>query len=314
MDKLGVKIIRGRAYHPQTQGSVEVANRIFKARLQAVAGESGEKEWVKHLPQLAEVINTTRPSCLPAHVTPYEVFFGRKPWWLLPEEFPVELPVNEVVPEEVNSEDESYLLTELSKRVRVNNLREQEKMQKKGGPALAYVLNQTVLLAIPPKNRLSAKATRLPCRIQEVRTTGYILLSQFGQLKGLHQGSELRGVFNGVTFNIPPWVPGSKLLTIAAAATAQAGRKPIAAQQKEGRAATAAKRKRAAAALEEEDNDDNRSEQLRQEALAAEAAEAEEVAEGSSPLVAKKRRGEKPIAKKVALVGGQRIWSMRKRN
>lgn len=58
-DRLGIQIIRGRSYHPQTQGSVEVANKTFKGRLIATSGESGLKEWVAHLDHLAEVINTT---------------------------------------------------------------------------------------------------------------------------------------------------------------------------------------------------------------------------------------------------------------
>ena len=33
--KLGIRMVRGRTYHLQTQGTVEVANRTFKRRLTA---------------------------------------------------------------------------------------------------------------------------------------------------------------------------------------------------------------------------------------------------------------------------------------
>ena len=32
----GTRIDNGRAYYPQSQGSIEVANKIFKARLRAI--------------------------------------------------------------------------------------------------------------------------------------------------------------------------------------------------------------------------------------------------------------------------------------
>lgn len=74
-----IKIIRGRAYHPQSQGSIEIANRIFKRRLQAARSDTGIKSWMKLLPIIAWVINTTATSALPKGNTPYEVWFGRKP-------------------------------------------------------------------------------------------------------------------------------------------------------------------------------------------------------------------------------------------
>jgi IS30 family transposase len=78
-DSLNIPTIRGRAYHPETQGSVEIANRTFKSRLYAEIMESGVRNWASRLSEIAETINTTRPSCLRAHVTPFEVWFGRPP-------------------------------------------------------------------------------------------------------------------------------------------------------------------------------------------------------------------------------------------
>ena len=39
--KRGIKIIYRRAYYPQSQGSIKVANRIFKKRLQAIQADTG---------------------------------------------------------------------------------------------------------------------------------------------------------------------------------------------------------------------------------------------------------------------------------
>ena len=36
----GIKIIRGRAYYPQSQGSIKIANRIFKRRLRAARADT----------------------------------------------------------------------------------------------------------------------------------------------------------------------------------------------------------------------------------------------------------------------------------
>jgi hypothetical protein len=42
----GTRIVNKRAYYPQSQGSIEVANKIFKARLQATQQDTSIKRWV----------------------------------------------------------------------------------------------------------------------------------------------------------------------------------------------------------------------------------------------------------------------------
>jgi hypothetical protein len=42
------------------------------------------RDWASLLPQLQEVINTTSNRQLPGYMTPFEVWFGRKPHWLFP--------------------------------------------------------------------------------------------------------------------------------------------------------------------------------------------------------------------------------------
>jgi hypothetical protein len=73
MDSLFIPIIQGRSYHPQTQGSVELLNGTFKDRLASTILEIRKKDWINTLPGIIETINTTRPSGLPSHITPYKV-------------------------------------------------------------------------------------------------------------------------------------------------------------------------------------------------------------------------------------------------
>jgi hypothetical protein len=66
--------IYGRLYDPQTQGSIEVANKTFKIRLSALHAERGiPRNWVSLLSELQEVTNTTSNRQLPGHITPFEV-------------------------------------------------------------------------------------------------------------------------------------------------------------------------------------------------------------------------------------------------
>jgi hypothetical protein len=77
-----IPVISGRAYHPQSQGSIEVHNREFKRHLAALRIERDMLSWLQLLPELQEVTNTTGSHMLPNHITPFEVWFGRKPHWL----------------------------------------------------------------------------------------------------------------------------------------------------------------------------------------------------------------------------------------
>lgn len=79
--------------------------------------------------QIAIVINTTSSHTLPRKKTPFEVFFGQKPYWI---EHPE--PSNRAgntddegegvdLDDEVDSEDEDIVLTEIEARVATNNAR-----------------------------------------------------------------------------------------------------------------------------------------------------------------------------------------------
>ena len=68
-------MIRGRPYHPQTQGSIERANQTFKKRLRALQRERGfpASHWVELLLELVVIINTTTTRTLLGKKTPFEV-------------------------------------------------------------------------------------------------------------------------------------------------------------------------------------------------------------------------------------------------
>jgi hypothetical protein len=161
--KRGIKIIRGRAYHPQSQGSIEVANRIFKKRLRAARADTGIQSWIQLLPLIAWVINTTATGALPKGNTPYEVWFGRKP----PTDF---LNHKEIVSREGESDEnsssdsgedslfvdeeaqqeeeaEEMILSELTKRVAEHMRKQRENMVKRANSkALEYEIQEIATL------------------------------------------------------------------------------------------------------------------------------------------------------------------------
>jgi hypothetical protein len=179
-----------------------VANNTFKDHLASTILEVGKKDWVDVLPNITETINTTRPSGLPSYITLYKVWFGRPPIWLGFYTYTPTIASSSTALVEVNNDsndlpgleddvDPDYVLSELYRRVLAYNAKEAEKMVRKGDEKLIYEAGQIVLLAIPLKNRLTIEATRLPFRILTIVKGAYTLLSQYGPLKGRHQGSSL---------------------------------------------------------------------------------------------------------------------------
>lgn len=76
--KNNVKIIRGRPYHPESQGKVERQNRIIrdKIRFDSLRSSSSGSNWVKRLPDVAEAINN-QPKEVLVYQTPFQCYFGR---------------------------------------------------------------------------------------------------------------------------------------------------------------------------------------------------------------------------------------------
>ena len=67
----GMQLIKGRLRHPQSQGSVEAANKVVERKLAAEFEETGSRDWPSMLAGIAWAMNTVP--------TPYEVVFGTKP-------------------------------------------------------------------------------------------------------------------------------------------------------------------------------------------------------------------------------------------
>jgi hypothetical protein len=93
---------------------------------------------------------------------------------------------DEVSNSETVSKDKEYLLSKLTRHVIGQNAINATKIVAKGGANKTYSIGQIVSLAIPPKNRLLAEATRLPYRVLKITKGAYTLLSLYGQLKGLY--------------------------------------------------------------------------------------------------------------------------------
>jgi hypothetical protein len=159
--------------------------------------EIRKKDWVDALPSIIETINTTYPSGLPSHITPFKVWFRQKPIWLgITPPTPASgfassstatgmsialVEVDSGDSNKVLSQEDNDLinedLLEFHRRVFLYNAREAMKMVYKSGEKLTYKVGQIILFAIPLKNRLSAEATCLPCRILMVVKGAYTLLS-----------------------------------------------------------------------------------------------------------------------------------------
>ena len=78
--KLHIKVIKGRPYHPQSQGTIEKAHRSFQKNIMydfLVMKKAGFN-WVKSLPEYARTLNLDPKEEL-AWKSPFEIYYGRKP-------------------------------------------------------------------------------------------------------------------------------------------------------------------------------------------------------------------------------------------
>jgi hypothetical protein len=194
-------MIRGRPYHPQTQGLIERANQTFKRRLRAIQRERGfpASHWVELLPELALIINTTTTRTLPGKKTPFEVWFGRKPRWMRADYLGEEpVGVNDDLLHVDNEEfGDDPVLSEIERRVAEHNRRTQAQMVKQSrahGVITEFEDGDIATLLIPPKMRLKTESKRLPVRILLGDHGQYKVMSRHGRISGRWPAEELNTV------------------------------------------------------------------------------------------------------------------------
>ena len=250
--KYGIKVINGRAYHPETQGSVERANGIYKQRLRAYIMETGGNNWVESLGDITRVINTTPCSVLPRHTTPYEVFFGHKPRFCRynPSQSLEDSSVScaasnpssdeseELEELEETDKDLTTIFTALEQRVFQKNTKVNAGYAKRGGISKTHFeIGDIVTLAVEKIRRVVGEPLRLPCRIIGIEGGKYSLLSAIGWLSGWYTGNQLnetRGAM--VSANIPYSPLGEKRMSLSAAFKQLYDRPSINALQGKGKA------------------------------------------------------------------------------
>ena len=187
-----IRVVNGRAYHPQTQGGIEQANKVCKARLRAAQGDApgavNKCDWKRYLSVIQRIVNETGPEGLPDGITPYYAWFGR-PVPVFPEydqrrraarakalgEEPIEvtaLNASDSDQEDDNIElelpgQEMFLLSEIGKKVAAYNLIVAERMRRKKGGKIGILFSDQEIctLQIPDKYKIGVENPRVFVRI-----------------------------------------------------------------------------------------------------------------------------------------------------
>ena len=79
-ETLNVRIIKSSAYSPQTQGKDERSHRTWKEKIKfdLINNNNGDLNWVEYLQQYQQLYNESPHRSL-GFLSPFEVYFGRKP-------------------------------------------------------------------------------------------------------------------------------------------------------------------------------------------------------------------------------------------
>jgi hypothetical protein len=76
MRLMGTKLLMSSAFHPQTDGQTEAANRVIIMYLRCFTGDR-PRQWLRWLPWAEYIYNTAYQTSL--HETPFRVVYGRDP-------------------------------------------------------------------------------------------------------------------------------------------------------------------------------------------------------------------------------------------
>ncbi|TYJ37836.1 hypothetical protein E1A91_A05G403100v1 [Gossypium mustelinum] len=79
--RLGAKLKLSTAYHPQTDGQIEILNKCLESYLWCMTGEK-PSSWASWLPLAEWWYNTTYHSAI--QTTPYEALYGQNPLFTCP--------------------------------------------------------------------------------------------------------------------------------------------------------------------------------------------------------------------------------------
>ena len=168
-ETLNVRIIKSSAYSPQTQGKDERSHRTWKEKIKfdLINNNNGDLNWVEYLQQYQQLYNESPHRSL-GFLSPFEVYFGRKPNRYRKKLFLGGKKEYEVPEENDNSfqmdEHKREELTELErerdsirqKALDASNDAAQDmiKWELKRNPPSLYNKGETVLLRIPVSMKL----------------------------------------------------------------------------------------------------------------------------------------------------------------